>query len=64
MTIEQAINSYKISNEQTKLHIQAHRHLMDRSEIKELEWYIERDEMAIKALEHELYKESEVLHGE
>lgn len=51
MTREQAINSYKISNEQTKLNIQAHRHIMDTSEIRELEWYIERDEMAIKALE-------------
>lgn len=51
MTNEKAIESFKRSNEQAKLRLKVNKMRMDIGEIKELEFYIERDEMAIKALE-------------
>lgn len=53
MTREEAIESFKFSNEQAKLRLEVEKMRMDSSEIKELEFYIERDEMAIKAIEQE-----------
>ena len=51
MTNEEAIESFKYSNEQAKVRLEVEKMRMDSGEIKELEFYIERDEMAIKALE-------------
>ena len=53
MTKEEAIESFKYSNKQAKLRLEVEKMRMDSGEIKELEFYIERDEMAIKALEQE-----------
>ena len=53
MTKEEVIESFKCSNEQAKLRLEVEKMRMDSGEIKELEFYIERDEMAIKALEQE-----------
>lgn len=51
MTNEEAIESFKHSNKQAKVHLEVQKMRMDSGEIKELEFYIERNEMAIKALE-------------
>ena len=51
MTIEEAIESFKWSNKQSKLRLEVEKMRMDSSEIKELKFYIERNEMVIKALE-------------
>ena len=53
MTREEAIESYKCSNEQAKIRLEVEKMRMDIGEIKELEFYIERDEMAIQALSQE-----------
>ena len=50
MTKEDAIESYKRSVELCKVRLDIEKMRMDIGEIKELEFYIERDEMAIKAL--------------
>lgn len=52
MTREEAIESFKHSNEQAKLRLEVEKMRMEIVEIKELEFYIERDEMAIRALEN------------
>ena len=51
MTREEAIESFERSNKQAKLRLEVEKMRMDNDEVKELEFYIERDEMAIKALE-------------
>lgn len=51
MTREEARESFKLSNEQSKVRLEVEKMRMDSGEIKELEFYIERDDMAIKALE-------------
>lgn len=51
MTREEAIESFKKSNEVASKRLEVEKLRMDVEEIKELEFYIERDEMAIKALE-------------
>ena len=51
MNKEEAIESFKYSNEQAKVRLEVEKMRMDMDEVKELEFYIERDEMAIKALE-------------
>lgn len=53
MIREEAIESFKHSNEQAKLRLKVEKMRMESGEIKELKFYIERDEMAIKALEQE-----------
>ena len=53
MIREEAIESFKCSNEQAKLRLEVEKMRMESGEIKELKFYIERDEMAIKALEQE-----------
>lgn len=53
MTNKDAIESFKHSNEQAKVRLEVEKMRMDNDEIKELEFYIERDEIAIKALERE-----------
>lgn len=53
MTNEEAIISFKSSNEQAKLRLEVEKMRMDIGEINELEFYIERNERAIKALEQE-----------
>ena len=53
MTIDEAIESFKCSNKQAKIRLKVEKMRMDIGEIKELEFYIERDEMAITALERE-----------
>ena len=53
MTREEAIESFKHSNEQAKVRLEVEKMRMDSGEIKELEFYIERNEIAIKALEQE-----------
>ncbi len=50
MTKEEAIESFKRSNEQAKIRLEVEKMRMDIGEIKELEFYIERNEMAIQAL--------------
>jgi len=53
MTKEDAIESYKKSVELCKARLDVEKMRMDIGEIKELEFYIERDEMAIQALSQE-----------
>ena len=51
MTKDEAIESFECSNKQAKLRLEVEKMRMDISEVKELKFYIERDEMAIQALE-------------
>ena len=53
MTREDAIESFKKSVELCEARLDVEKMRMDIGEIKELEFYIERDEMAIKALSQE-----------
>ena len=53
MTREEAIESFKKSVELCKACLKVEKMRMDIGEIKELEFYIERDEMAIQALSQE-----------
>lgn len=60
MTREDAIESFKKSVELCKARLDVEKMRMDIGEIKELEFYIERDEMAIQALEKEnIYDDGE-----
>lgn len=53
MTNQEAIESFRNANKAAELQLKAHRDIMDASEIKEMKWLIERDNLAIKALEQE-----------